>query len=238
VRPETELLDDEVHLWWARLDAPAARIRQLADMLAPDEVERASRFHGERDRGRWIVGRGILRERLADYVGCMPGEVRLVYGPHGKPALAPDAGCPSLRFSVSHSESLVVYAITRNCALGVDVEVVRPIADLEGIAEYFFSPRERAALRALGPHERIAGFFNCWTRKEAYVKAIGFGLAQPLDAFDVELRPGAQAGLLAIDGDPHPAAEWSLHHLDAPRGVTAALAIVGNAQRFITHWLN
>jgi 4'-phosphopantetheinyl transferase len=233
-----ELLDDEVHLWWARLDAPASRIRQLADMLAPDELERASRFHSERDRGRWIVGRGILRERLADYVGCVPCEVQLVYGPHGKPALAPDSGYPSLRFSVSHSGGLVVYAISRDCRLGVDVEVVRPIADLEGIAEYFFSPRERASLRALAPHQRTAGFFNCWTRKEAYVKAIGSGLAQPLDAFDVELRPGVPARLLAIDGDPHLAAHWSLHHLNAPRGTTAALAIAGGAQRFVTHLLN
>jgi 4'-phosphopantetheinyl transferase len=238
VRRPRQLLGDEVHLWWAPLDASQWRIAQLADVLSPDEVDRANRFYAERDRDRWIVGRGMLRERLADYLGCTPSEVQLIYGSYGKPALAPGSGYASLSFSVSHSDGLVVYAVSRSPMIGVDLEVVRPIADLEGIAEHFFSPRERESLRALAPDERTAGFFNCWTRKEAFIKAIGLGLSQPLDAFDVELRPGKSAGLLAIDGDPHLAAAWRLHHLDAPRGATAALALEGGARHLITHWLN
>jgi len=128
--------------------------------------------------------------------------------------------------------------VDRANRFGVDVEIVRTIADLEGIAEHFFSPRECASLRALGPHERTAGFFNCWTRKEAYIKATGLGLTQPLDTFEVELRPRAPALLLTIDGDPHLAAGWSLHDLDAPPAVTAALAMKGSARNLITYWLN
>jgi 4'-phosphopantetheinyl transferase len=227
----------EVHIWWAQLDAPESRVQQLARTLDADEVARADRFQAPHHRERWIVGRGLLRELVGQYTGCLPSNVRLVYGPHGKPSLAPDSGDSSLRFSLAHSEGLVVFALARDVEIGVDVEAVRPLKDLELVAEQFFSPRECESLRSLRPDQRVDGFFNCWSRKEAYIKALGLGLSLPLDTFDVELRPGLPARLLAVEGLAGSATSWSLRALHAPPGFAAAVAMPGQVRRICQRWL-
>jgi 4'-phosphopantetheinyl transferase len=231
------LAHDEVHTWWARLDVPAWRIRQLARTLAPEEVVRANCFRAQRVRDRWIVGRGLLRELLGQYIGCEPASIQLAYGTYGKPVLAPNSGDARLRFNVSHTEGLVLFGLARDHDLGVDVETIRPLKDLDLIAEQFFSLQERAALRSLRTDQQLAGFFNCWTRKEAYVKAVGLGLSHSLDSFDVELTPGRPSRLLAIDGDSAKAVSWSLTALQAPPGFAAALAVPGQIHRFKRHSL-
>lgn len=159
----------------------------LARLLSADERERARRFAFERDRRRYIVARARLRQLLGERLAAAPESLQFLYSPNGKPALAGRAGQRDLRFNVSHCGELAAYAFAEGCEVGVDVEEVRELPDADEIAMRFFAPRERAAYLRLRPRERAQGFFNCWTRKEAFVKALGEGLSHPLAAFDVSL---------------------------------------------------
>jgi 4'-phosphopantetheinyl transferase len=222
-----ELPDDEVHLWTASRDV-AAPEAQAALRACLDEAEcrRADRFAFEEDRLRFAAGRGLLRVILGRYLGRDPGSLRFVHNAHGKPELAPDHAA-NLRFNLAHSGHLVVYALTRGRDLGVDIERIRPDFGGEAIAARFFAPGETAELRALPEETRILGFFHGWTRKEAYIKAQGKGLALPLDDFDVRLSPGQPAALLATRPDPLEAARWSLVEVPTQPGYVAALCVEG-----------
>lgn len=219
----------EVHVWRAALDPPAACVRGLADTLAADERARADRFVSDRDRSRYIVARGVLRAVLGRCLGLPPGALAFRYSAFGKPALTGDAAATDLRFNVSHAGGLALYAVARGREIGVDLERIRPDFATDEIARRFFSPGEVAALRALGPEHRSRAFFDCWTRKEAYIKARGEGLSRPLDRFEVSLAPGAPAALLATGEDPDEAARWSLRALCPGPGYAAALAVEGQS---------
>jgi 4'-phosphopantetheinyl transferase len=136
-----------------------------------------------------------------------------------------------LRFNVSHSHGLALYAVTRRRKIGIDIERVRPISGPEQLAARFFSAGENAELCALPEHVKHEAFFNCWTRKEAYVKARGEGLSLPLNQFDVSLNPGEPARLLRVERDPQEAARWSLQGLTPAPGYVAALAVEGHGWR-------
>ncbi|HEX2191395.1 MAG TPA: 4'-phosphopantetheinyl transferase superfamily protein [Longimicrobiaceae bacterium] len=221
------LADGEVHVWAAPLDPPAEAIGRYASLLAPDERARAERFRFERDRRRFGVARGVLRVLLGRYLGTDPRRVAFHYLSHGKPALGGELAGDGLRFNVSHSGEMALYAFSRGRELGVDVEEVRPMEDGLQIAERFFSQAEVAAFRALPAEVRDEAFFNCWTRKEAYIKAVGEGLSFPLHVFDVSLAPGEPACLLA-SRDPREAERWSLRGLPDPApGYRAALVAEG-----------
>jgi 4'-phosphopantetheinyl transferase len=155
-----------------------------AAMLSESEKQRASRFTFERDRKRFIAARATLRRLLAARLGVQPEEVELVYGRHGKPALGGQFAHSGLRFNVSHCDDLAVYAFARGREVGVDVEAVRWFADADDVAARFFSDTENKAYAALDSLDKPSGFFNCWTRKEAFIKAIGDGLNHPLQSFD------------------------------------------------------
>ncbi len=223
-----------VDLWRVALEQPAATVETLAGFLDADERRRAARFSFEGDRRRFVVGRGALRIILARYLGTTPAEPRFRYGPHGKPALrqtesplARRASRPSLSFNVSHAGGLALIAVADGRAVGVDVEQIRPNVATLAIASRFFSPAEVAALRSLSPEARQLGFFTCWTRKEAYVKARGEGLAARLESFVVSLAPDEPAALLHVDGDRAEAARWSLRSLDLGPGYAGALVVEG-----------
>jgi 4'-phosphopantetheinyl transferase len=220
-----------VHVWRAALDVPESQVRSLWDTLTADERQRAERFFFEKDRTHFVVARGLLRVLLGRYLRQDPPRLRFTYGPHGKPALATDPGGVALRFNVSHSHGLALYAITRGREVGVDVERIRPDIAQEKIAERFFSPREVTVLRALPTPLQAPAFFACWTRKEAYIKAKGEGLTLPLDQFDVSLAPGEPAALLHTAWDPQEAAGWALHDLAPAPGYRAAVAVAGHAWR-------
>ncbi|MGA9393036.1 MAG: 4'-phosphopantetheinyl transferase superfamily protein [Candidatus Sulfotelmatobacter sp.] len=199
-----QLLQNEVHVWRANLDSEAIHLRQFERTLSTDEKERANRFFFPADRNGFIVTRGILREMLGKYVNRAPGELEFDYGPNGKPSLRTDA---QLQFNISHSQGIALLAFSLGRRLGVDVEFIREIAG-EEISEHYFSPQEVAELRSLPPPLRDEGFFLCWTRKEAYVKARGEGLHVPLNSFRVTLTPGKPEQLRTTDG-----LQWSLHSL-------------------------
>jgi 4'-phosphopantetheinyl transferase len=210
------------------LNLPASQIHRLRHTLAADELERAERFHFEKDRQHFIAGRGLLRLILGHYLDTTPSQLRFHYSDYGKPALVLSPRQAPLNFNVSHSYGLALYAVTLGREVGLDVEKIRSDLEYEEIAERFFSPRESAVLLRLPTEVKPRAFFNCWTRKEAYIKARGEGLSLPLDQFDVSLAPGEPARLLDVRGDPQEASRWSLQALKPVSGYVAALAVEGS----------
>lgn len=221
------LSSNDIHIWCACIDLPSLQVQQLAQILSEDELKRAERFYFEQHRNRFIVRRGILRTILSRYLSMEPNQLQFDYGSRGKPTLAETCGGDKLRFNLSDSHGFALYAVTGDRDLGVDIEQIRSIEDAEQIAKRFFSPQEYAVLRDLAPSQKQAAFFNCWTRKEAYVKAVGDGLSLPLDGFDVSLSPGEPARLLSIKGDPQSAAHWFLQDLNPVPGYVGAIAVEG-----------
>jgi 4'-phosphopantetheinyl transferase len=217
-----ELNVGQVHLWTVRLDASEFNFARSLAWLSPDETERAARFRFDRHRRAYILGRAALRVLLASYLRTEAAGVRFVYGPQGKPALD-DPSC-SLRFNASNSGDLASYAFATGCEIGVDVEQHRALHDMEHIAQRFFSPAESAELLELPLEQRSDGFFHCWTRKEAYIKAMGGGLSIPLASFQVTLRPGAAARMVTLDGSEEAARGWTLHHFSPATDYTGAVA--------------
>jgi 4'-phosphopantetheinyl transferase len=229
------LHNDEVHLWLAALDLSAAEVQALESTLAADEAARAARYRFAQDRRHYVAARGQLRTLLGRYLDIAPDAVRFRYSRYGKPALA--HGDETLRFNLSHSGGMALYALTRERDLGVDLERVRPDRASMTIAERFFSPREAAILRSLPLHEQAEAFFRCWTRKEAYIKAHGAGFSLPLDRFDVTLAADEPAALVRMDDNPREVERWSLRDVSPLPGYSAALAIEGHGWRLqCWHW--
>lgn len=206
-----------VDLWTWDLDAPvaAAAVATLSD----DERARAARFVHDRDRRRYVAGRARLRAILADYMGRPAEVLRFRYGAHGKPALD-DAG--DLCFNLSHTGDLAALAVTRGHELGVDIERAEPVR--EDVASRFFSVREQAALRQAPADDQVRGFHRIWTRKEAFVKALGEGLSTPLAAFAVTLDDDAPA-LAWREGVPDAPDFWAFAHFEPRPDVIGAIAV-------------
>ncbi len=203
-----------VHVWTVFLRPEEAALASLAKLLSQDERDRANRFHFEKDRVAYIAAHGGLRRILAAYFTCDPEDVCFRDGPNGKPAV------DGIQFNLSHSADLAVVAVTEDRELGVDVERVDPSRADQNVAERFFSPYEVSLLRTLPPGQQTEAFFNCWTRKEAYLKAIGLGLSVPLDSFDVTLVPGEPARLLrGVE------AKWRLRSFVPAPGYIGALVV-------------
>jgi len=215
-------------VWRASLELPSSQVQALQHDLSEEELERAKRFHFQRHRTHFIVARRLLRTILGRYLKTQPSQLRFRYGPQGKPELDGEAAQRALRFNVSHSYGVALYAVTHDWEIGVDVERIRPDLAGEKIAERFFSPREAAMLRALPARMQQEAFFTCWTRKEAYLKAKGEGLTLRLDEFEVSVVPGEPAALLSVKGDPQEASQWSLKELDPGPGYVGALAVKGH----------
>ena len=222
---------DEVHVWRAQLDVAAPRLQSLWQTLSLDEQTRARRFHFRKDHDSFVVARGLLRLILGRYLSAEPDRLRFRYSQYGKPALAGEFDEAALCFNLSHSDRLALYAVTRARRVGVDLERISPDFANEQIAEQFFAGGEVAALRALPADVQPEAFFNCWTRKEAFIKARGEGLSLPLDEFEVSLVPGEPAALLSTKGDVGEASRWSLWELTPGPGYVAALAVEGHNWR-------
>src|SRR2546421_4107575 len=208
-----------------RLAVKPAAARTAAALLSDAECQRASRLAFDRDRRRFVVARARLRQLLGARLDVRPEAVELVYGAHGKPALAPWFAASDLRFNVSHCDDVAVYAFSHGCEVGIDVEAVRVMGDADDIAARFFSHREHTAYRALDPRDRPLGFFQCWTRKEAFIKALGDGLSHPLDRFDVSLAPGEPAKILRVEDMPGDCCGWRMESLSPAPGFVAAVVI-------------
>jgi len=213
-----------VHVWTIPLDRTNAR--GLRDVLSESERSRADRFMRAEHTHRFVIAHGSKRRILAVYAEQRPEQLRFVEGPHGKPAL--DGSVSGVEFNLSHSGDLALIAIARGYPVGVDVERRDPTLEHLDLAERFFSPAERAALQALSPDEEAVttGFFACWSRKEAYLKATGYGISRGLHHFDVTLVPGIPARLIADRLDPQAVTRWELADLPMFSGYSAALVTV------------
>ena len=216
-----ELSGRAVHIWPVWTHAPDAVVEQFQLLLAPDETDRAGRFRFVHLQQSFILARGALRVLLGRYLNTAPGRIQFSYGSKGKPALA---GLNRLQFNATHSGDLALFAFTMDCEIGVDVEQIRPMPDIEDVAKRFFCAEEAAELMSLPAGQREHSFFLCWTRKEAYIKATGDGLSTPLDAFRVTLRPGEPAAMVHLERDPIAAQNWTLQDVSPARGYAAALA--------------
>ncbi len=215
-----QLASDEVHSWCARLDVPPETSAGLYATLTGDERNRSARLRFERDRRRFIVAHGVLHELLGRYLGTHPGQIRFVSNAFGKPALSHEFGS-RLKFNLSHSADLALIAVAADADVGVDLEYIRPQSDYAEIARWFFSAAEVDDLSKVPGHLHAEAFLGCWTKKEAYVKARGEGLAIPLTSFSV----------------PHPHGAWSLYSLQPAPGYIGALAIEGSGWRLTQrHW--
>lgn len=211
-----------IQIWTATLDREPAQLAQFHALLDAEEKARADRFLREQARTRFTVSRGLLRIVLGQLLERDPASFAFTYGYNGKPELAEKTG---LQFNVSHSGRRWYLAVAEGRRLGVDVERVRPDFATFEIANRFFAPREVADLTTFPAEERANAFFRCWTRKEAFIKAIGAGLGFPLQEFVVSL--GESAELRSISGSIDAALEWSMEALIAPEGYCAALAVEG-----------
>ena len=233
VGERSEFTPDEVDLWLVpSLDCPAGLQGALGQTLSGDESDRAARFHFAQDRNRFIAARSILREILSFYLNCCPAEVCFAYQPNGKPHLRFQPLLnKDLRFNLSHSGEVAMYAISRGREIGVDVELSRLNISWAELAGSFFATGEVAALHRLSAKDRMRGFFNCWTRKEAYVKARGEGLSIPLDAFEVSLAPTDPPALCRVS-DPKELERWSLWDLGLTGDLAGALVVEGKPSRF------
>lgn len=220
-------------LWVTRLDLGPEAVRAAAALLSEEEQQRAGRFAFDRDRRRFVVARAGLRELLAARLGMRPESVELMEGPHGKPALAREFCRGDLRFNLSHSEDVAVYAFARGREIGVDLEAVRVLPDGDDIAARFFSVRENAMYRGLDARDQPLGFFQCWTRKEAFVKALGDGLHHPLDSFDVSLAPGEPAQILRTENIAGEHCGWQLFSFAPLAGFIGAVVIENPARKRI-----
>ena len=209
-----------VHVWRIALSQEDDRLERFRSTLDLRELERAGRFHFDKHRRHFIVARGFLRSVVASYLGVQPQALQFEYGAYGKPALTSGH---TLRFNLSHSNEVALLAVALDAELGVDVEHIRPDFAGEDIARRYFSRAEVDVFNTLPPEERVAAFFRCWTRKEAYIKAIGKGFSQALDAFDVTLAPGVAPALLRAEDDE--ASRWWMSDVGVGEGYAGALIV-------------
>jgi 4'-phosphopantetheinyl transferase len=218
-----ELPSGAAHVWRVRADVPEAEDDRWRRLLAGPERERLARFHFAADARREAVSRGALRILLGAYLGRPPDDVAFATEAKGKPVLAGAAAGARIEFNVSHSGEWVLLAFARGRRVGVDLERWRAI-DAEQILRDFFLPEEVAEWLEWPAAARPAAFFRAWTLKEAYLKATGAGLSQPLRSFRVRLAPGAAPALAWGEGDDGAPERWSLASLEVAAGYSAALA--------------
>jgi 4'-phosphopantetheinyl transferase len=228
VPPGLGSLEGAVHVWVGDVRLAPDDLSALERVLADDERERARRFRFTRDRRTYVVAHWLVRHVLSRYLDVAPTALRFATNPYGKPELE---GGDDLRFNLSHSRDVVTVAVAHRREVGIDVEQVRSELATAEIARRFFAPTEVAALDRLEGMEYVRAFFACWTRKEAYIKAVGLGLSLGLDTFAVSIAPREAARLLSADGGPREVARWELHSLELVRDYAAALAVEGRAVR-------
>ncbi len=209
-----------VYIWEGRLDVPDPVTATARSLLSDDEHKRADRFIYDRHRRRYTVAQAHLRRVLAGLTDTRPEDIEFQFGKHGKPFLP---GGPS--FNQSHSEDRIMIGVAAEGRLGVDIEEIREVKYMLGIADKNFGGDEAARLHAAPERERLELFFRLWTRKEAFLKAVGVGLTHPLRTFSVDPTPGAGQGLLRVEGLPEDPARWYIGAVSCASGAEAALAV-------------
>lgn len=219
----------EVTIWQCSLLADTNKIESSWQILNAAEQERATRFRFLQHRNRFILARGFLRQVLAGYTSQRPEQLEFSYNEYGKPSLKQ---YPNLQFNLSHAHEITVLAITLDCGIGVDVEYILSERNEQGIAKRFFSEQEYQQYLAVKPEEKLMAFYNAWTRKEAFIKAIGQGLSFSLQRFAVSLQPDKEVCIISIDENTDEAKKWTLYAFNPALQYVAAVASKQKVQQF------
>jgi len=220
-------LHGQVHIWQAELDLQADHIDILWPLLSKSEKSRAARFHFEQDRNRYIAAHGILRQILGRYLNIPAQEMQFKYGDYGKPELDAVHADNEITFNMSHSSGTALYGFTRNCPIGVDIERIKEVPDMDAVAGQFFSANETDNFNKLAQAKKIRAFYRCWTVKEAFVKAVGQGLHFPMDCIDICIDPDKSVRLIQVGGDAKEASQWWIKELIPGNGIAGAVAARG-----------
>ncbi len=218
---------NEVHVWRTSLQMRPQQLNTLKRILSADELSRAGQFHFQRDKDHFIAARGLLRSLLGRYLDINPAELLFSYGLKGKPLLIGETGRQLIRFNVSHSHDLALFAVASELDIGVDLEYIRCDLEIEDLAKQIFSSREIAVLNSLPLVNRKKAFFSWWTRKEACLKASGKGLSGSLKDYEV-VSGREDSGIRKCIKTPMGASQLCLMDLDVGPEYAAALAVDGH----------
>jgi 4'-phosphopantetheinyl transferase len=221
---------DETHVWLLSCRQPRSMLDEFWQLLDKAERLRANRFHFDRDRDRFIASRAQVRRVLAEYLCCAPAEIAYDLAERGKPRLA-EQHASSIRFNQSISGDWAVLALAPGRELGVDIERIDSLRADREMVNGFFAPGEVCALEALQEDQWLPGFFNCWARKEAFIKATGEGLSRPLDSFEVSIAPQQPPSLLSVQGYEDASDHWRMAELAEVPGYASALVVTGEIGR-------
>ena len=227
---------NQVDLWIAALDLSASRLAEFESTLSSHERDRAHRFRFELHRHRYIAAHGWLRSVLAGYLARSAEALEFVLSPRGKPGLSPSSNPGGLWFNLAHSENFAAIAVSKTCDVGVDIEQVRPIPDATDLVRRFFSQSESVVFHSLPEDQRSAAFFNLWTRKEAWLKATGEGIAHLLNQVEVSFLPGHPVELLKLPAGYDRDSSWSLQAVEPRPSIVVAVAVKCVPLQLRTRW--
>jgi len=220
-----DLSHNQIHIWKLDLKNDEVYLKHLYEnVLSPDEKKRADKLRSKDDQKRSIYSRGQLRKKLGAYLDVDPADISFSYNKYGKPSLNAEVHTEDLKFNVSHSKDIVVYAITQNREIGIDVEYLKDVSRAEKIVDRFFSEEEKNFYNSQPEHKKKWAFFSLWTRKEAYSKAMGRGIGLPSKDFELNLIPDNNRG----SSDSFKKSKWMLYNVEIESEYLAALAIEGN----------
>ena len=233
--PGKLIYSNEVHVWRVFVGLTTVQIENLQEILSSDELTRAGRFHFERDQKRFIAARGILRKILAHYLDKKPHDIRFDYSDNGKPVLASKSGCDTICFNLSHSGEFALYAVTPEQNIGIDIERIREDVDMDQISQRFFSPTDISSLNQIQKNNWPEIFFQYWTRKEAFLKAMGDGMSFPMEQCDVSLINGRVLSPIILPANNEKSSSWYVKDLFPCPGYAAAIA-VEDGDSDISYW--
>ena len=212
---------NEIHIYRSSLELTADKLIESESLLSPDELQKAYRYKFEKDRDHYIAGRAFLRRILGRYLNQSPDKISFSYSEKGKPYIIDSP----VKFNLAHSGGKAVFAFAENAEVGIDIEYMRELPDALQIAKRFFSDEEVNEFMKVSDDEIKPAFFNCWTRKEAFIKAVGDGLSFPLKDFTVTILPGVNPEIKWIKDKDDEVKEWSLVNIQADQNYVSSLAV-------------
>ena len=227
--PSQPLTDSDIHIWCASLNVSQEELLHHVSVLSLDEKARAERFYFEKDRDHFIVARGLLRTLISHYLKIEPAQIEFIYEDYGKPVLKSELQEKTFEFNLSHSKGVALYIFSWNRKVGIDVEHIHSMPDMDDFAERFFSPRESVFINSLSGQQKEIAFFKLWTCKEAFLKANGNGLTVPINEVEISLEPEGSATLAAIGEEKEQTSHWQLEIFNPVQGFQAALAVEGKS---------
>lgn len=223
-----EISDNEIHIYQSYINKPPSETDNFRNILSQDELQKADRYKFDSDRNNYITCRAILRNILSQYTDFSPEDINFSYTDKGKPYLKNN----EINFNVAHSNNYAVYALIKEKEVGIDLEFLREIPDALKIASRYFSSSEITDLKKISDAKLDRAFLNCWTRKEAFIKATGDGLSYPLSDFSVSLDSDLPE-ILLIKKKPNEIKKWSLYDVEVEAGYISSLAVMSQGMKLV-----